>query len=59
LFGGIPNTDNFMKNLNTNLYTEPDKIINAIEICVHEEELNRNYIEQGEQGKLHLVQKQT
>jgi len=45
LFGEIPNTDNFMKNLNTNLYTEPDKIINAIEICVHEEELNRNYIE--------------
>ena len=43
LFGGIPNTDNFMKNLNTNLYTEPDKIINAIEICVHEDELNRNY----------------
>ena len=31
-----------MKNLNTNLYTEPDKIINAIEICVHEDELNRN-----------------
>lgn len=48
-----------MKNLNTNLDTEPDKIINAIEICVHEEELNRNYIEQGEQGKFHLVQRQT
>ena len=43
LFGGIPNTDNFMKNLNVNLYTEPDKIINAVEICIHEDELNKNY----------------
>ena len=43
LFGGIPNTDNFMKNLNVNLYTEPDRITNAVEICIHEDELNRNY----------------
>ena len=43
LFGGIPNTDNFMKNLNVNLYTQPDKIINAVEICIHEDELNKNY----------------
>lgn len=43
LFGGIPNTDNFMKNLNMNLYTEPDRITNAVEICIHEDELNNNY----------------
>lgn len=43
LFAGIPEPNNFMKNLGTNLYVEPEKIANAIEICIHSDELNKCY----------------
>jgi len=42
LFGGIPTPESFMKNLNENIYREPDKITYAIELMVNEKELS-NY----------------
>ena len=43
MFAGFPTIENYIKNLSKNPYTDPSMIINAVEIDIHKEELNKNY----------------
>lgn len=43
MFAGIPSIDNFVKNLSASPFKDPTMVINAVEIDIHEDELNNNY----------------
>lgn len=43
MFEGIPNMDNFIKNISINPYINPNVIVNAVEIDIKKNELTNSY----------------